>query len=151
MNVKLQREIASFINLKIRIAFMKSGLGNNCNLLGEIDQDVLFRQIEDQIVMKIEDLDISELSSHTQRATEVNTSKVQSKSRINSAKKTPSRRKSITKSSKKSVIISDEQSDILEVSQELKSTFMMTKDRKELGNIKKDLIAVLSSELEMMS
>ena len=27
----------------------------------------------------------------------------------------------------------------------------MTKDRQELGNIKKDLIAVLSSELEMMS
>ena len=41
---------------------MKSGLGNHCNLLGEIDQNDLFRQIEDQIVMKIEDLDISELS-----------------------------------------------------------------------------------------
>lgn len=37
MNIKLQKEITSFVNLKIRIAFMKSGLGNQCNLLGEIN------------------------------------------------------------------------------------------------------------------
>lgn len=44
MNVKLQKEITNFLNLKMRIAFMKSGLGNkSANILPDLDQDELFR------------------------------------------------------------------------------------------------------------
>ena len=75
----------------------------------------MFRQIEDQIVMKIEDLDLSQL---TYKNSELQ------KSKPNSAKKT---NKSKNRSAKKSVI--DFEENTVDVSQELKTTFLMPKDR----------------------
>jgi hypothetical protein len=51
MNIKLQKEITNFVNLKMRIAFMKSGYQNyvcgDKQECFELVSDELFRDIEE--------------------------------------------------------------------------------------------------------
>ena len=54
MNIKLQKEITNFVNLKMRIAYVKSGI----NKIGNIDiEENFFNELEDLILLKLDDLE----------------------------------------------------------------------------------------------
>ena len=56
MNSKLQREITNFVNLKMRIAFLKSGVAQEC---GGIIAEDLFSELEDQILLKMDEVEFT--------------------------------------------------------------------------------------------
>jgi len=54
MNIKLQKEITNFVNLKMRIAYVKSGI----NKIDNIDiEENFFNELEDLILLKLDDLE----------------------------------------------------------------------------------------------
>lgn len=55
MNTRLQKEITNFVNLKMRIAFLKSGINNETEIIESSDD--FFKNIEDQIIFKLDNVD----------------------------------------------------------------------------------------------
>lgn len=57
MNTKMQKEITNFINLKVRIAFYKSGLHKNVDDNVLQSANVFFEEIEDHLLYKLDDFE----------------------------------------------------------------------------------------------
>ncbi|CDW84155.1 consensus ankyrin repeat-containing protein [Stylonychia lemnae] len=163
MNLKLQKEITNFVNLKIRIAYLKSGI----NKVGSIDiEETFFNELEDLILLKLDDLEnqveteIQNSKVHSPRQEYVrqqNLTHVSNKKNNQSAKK---KKKSSSKSMNQhglTFISNVLQDDITminneqDVSQELKTMFLNSKDKQEIEKVKRELTNVLSQELEMVS
>lgn len=57
MNTKLQKEITNFLNLKMRIAFVKTGISQTMTLFESADD--FFSSLEDNILLKLDDINFN--------------------------------------------------------------------------------------------
>lgn len=64
MNTKLQKEITNFINLKMRIAFHKSGISQaiDSNIIDSSEE--FFQSIEDDLLLKLDDIQLNYQKIH---------------------------------------------------------------------------------------
>lgn len=58
MNSKLQREITNFINLKMRIAFFKSGMHSAVDQNVLESAEVFFHDLEDNIILQLDEFEM---------------------------------------------------------------------------------------------
>ena len=57
VNAKLQKQVTQFVNLKMRIAFLKSGIQQELGVALETTPEDFFKAMEDQILLKLDDVD----------------------------------------------------------------------------------------------
>jgi hypothetical protein len=70
MNQKLQKEITDFINLKMRIAFFKSGVHQAVDQNVLESAEVFFHDLEDNIILSLDELEaVSEKQQQSMKTT----------------------------------------------------------------------------------